>query len=186
MDIYRELFLMQQTYATLFSLTNKIQIKGDTYIDGLTSRQMMAMVAIIHLPEEETTLNNIAKKLGTTKQNVKQLIMIIQQKGFVVMMPSVHDKRSINIKITESGKNIIMSCGEQSLKFFTDVFQHFTTEEMEILWVLLKKMYCFDGEEQDGFEENMNYGSEAGYTKSQEKSIQEFKRLRNIAQNETN
>ncbi|MEH6853772.1 MarR family transcriptional regulator, partial [Priestia megaterium] len=29
MDIYKELFLMQQTYATLFSLANKIQVKGD-------------------------------------------------------------------------------------------------------------------------------------------------------------
>ncbi|MDP4093106.1 MAG: MarR family transcriptional regulator, partial [Bacillota bacterium] len=78
MDIHRELFLMQQTYATLFSLANKIQVKGDKYLEGLTSRQYMTMIAIAHLPENETTLNNIARKLGTTKQSVKQLITIIE------------------------------------------------------------------------------------------------------------
>lgn len=53
----------------------------------------MAMVAIIHLPENETTLNNIAKKLGTTKQSVKQLITNLENKGYVLTVPSQYDKR---------------------------------------------------------------------------------------------
>lgn len=80
MDILREIFLMQQTYATLFSLTNKLQIHGDEYLERLTARQFMAMTAIGHLPENETTLNNIARKLGTSKQSAKQLITIIEKK----------------------------------------------------------------------------------------------------------
>lgn len=56
----RELFLMQQIYGTLFTLANKIQVKGDNYIDIITSRQLMTMMSIVHLPEEETTINNIA------------------------------------------------------------------------------------------------------------------------------
>ena len=108
MNIYRELFLMQQTYATLFSLANKLQVEGDKYFQSLTGRQFMAMVAIIHLPEEETTLNNIAAKLGTTKQSVKQLIEIIEKKGYVITLPSPKDKRAVNVKITESGKQVIL------------------------------------------------------------------------------
>jgi hypothetical protein len=69
--------LSQQIYATLFSLTNKIQGKGDNYLDHLTSRQFMAMMAAIHLSEEEATLNNIARKLGSTFlkkiENVRKL-----------------------------------------------------------------------------------------------------------------
>ena len=43
MDAYKELFLMQQAYATLFSLSNKVQMIGDKYFEDLTSRQYMAM-----------------------------------------------------------------------------------------------------------------------------------------------
>jgi DNA-binding MarR family transcriptional regulator len=153
MDNCRETFLRQQTYATLFSLANKLQIQGDKYLESLTSRQFMAMIAIAHLEEDETTLNNIARKLGTTKQSVKQLITIIEKKGYIVIAPSQKDKRAVNIKITESGKQAMLDCGERGMKFFSDLFKDFTVEEMEILWGLLKKLYRFDGEEQDGFED---------------------------------
>lgn len=156
MNNNREIFLMQQTYSTLFSLANKLQMKGDKYLEKLTSRQFMAMIAISHLQEGETTFNNIARKLGTTKQSLKQMITIIENKGYVVTIPSQKDKRAVNVEVTESGKQVMMECGERGMNFFADVFKDFTTEEMEILWDLLKKLYRFDGQEQDGFEEKAN------------------------------
>lgn len=160
MDDYREIFLMQQTYATLFSLANKIQVKADKYLGAMTSRQIMTMVAIGHLQEGQTTLNNIARKLGTTKQSVKQIITIMERKGYVVTVPSQQDKRAVNVKITEYGKQACMEVSERSIYFFTDVFKDLKTEEIETLWGLLKKLYRFDGEEQDGFEEEGNVGIE--------------------------
>ncbi|MBZ9607141.1 MarR family transcriptional regulator [Clostridium estertheticum] len=184
MDNYRDLFLMQQTYATLFSLNNKLQVQGDKYFESLTSRQFMAMIAIIHLPEDGTTLNNIARKLGTTKQSVKQLITIIENKGYVVTMPSQKDRRAVNVKITESGKQVMMECGEKGMNFFADVFKDFTTKEMEILWNLLKKLYSFNGEEQDGFEEDAGFGGEEELSDDQARALKEFERRRNHSRNE--
>jgi DNA-binding MarR family transcriptional regulator len=157
MDNPRTIFLMQQTYATLFSLANKVQVKGDQYQNKLTSRQLMAMIAIIHLPEGETTLNNIARKLGTTKQSVKQLITLMENHGYLVTVPSQQDKRAVNIQITQTGNQVLVEGFELGMEFFADLFQDFTLEEMETLWSLLKKLYRFDGEEQDGFEEEIAY-----------------------------
>ncbi len=152
----RLLNLMQQTYATLFSVTNRLQIKGDKYLDKLTSRQFMTIMAVLHLPEEETTLNNIAKKLGTTKQNVNTLIGSIEQKGYLTTFPSPRDKRAVNVRITDSGKQVMLECNEKGMDFFADVFAGFTAEDLETLWGLLKKLYVSDGEEQDGFEEDVS------------------------------
>jgi len=41
--LVKELHFMQQSYATLFSVVNKVQIKGDEYLEVLTSRQHMAL-----------------------------------------------------------------------------------------------------------------------------------------------
>lgn len=179
MDNYKSLFLIQQVYATLFSLTNKLQIKGDEYCEQLTSRQLMAMVAIIHLPENETTLNNIAKKLGTTKQSVKQMITILENKGFVLTTPSQYDKRAVNVKITDAGKAAMMVCAEKSMGFFGKLSKDFSIEEMEILWTLLKKLYRFDGEEQDGFEDDAEFDIGEDTQEIQERALNEFKRIRN-------
>ncbi|NRD78530.1 MarR family transcriptional regulator [Bacillus sp. BRMEA1] len=178
MDIYRELFLMQQNFATLFSLANKIQVKGDKSLEILTSRQYMAMLAIGHLPESETTLNNIARKLGTTKQSVKQLITIMENKGYVIVAPSKKDKRAVNIKITKSGKTALLVVAEKGIFFLEELFKKFSTEELETMWGLLKKLYSFDGEEQDGFEEEGNLKIDEDTNELQLKIMKEFERRR--------
>lgn len=178
MDNYREAFLIEQIYATLFSLTNKLQVQGDKYFDKLTSRQLMAIVAIAHLKEDETTLNNIARKLGNTKQSTKQLITVIENKGYVKTVPSKMDKRAVNVTITELGKQVTLECSKKSINFFADLSRDFTTEEMEILWLLLKKLYRFDGEVQDGFEEEAYLETEEDRMERLERNLKEFGKRR--------
>lgn len=69
----------------------------------------MTVLAMLHLPEEETTIVNIAYKLGATMQNVTQLIKSLEKK----------------------------------------------VKELETLWNLLIRLYCFDGAEMDGFEDDV-------------------------------
>ena len=83
MDYNKELHLlhlMQQVYSSLISVSNKLQTTGDKYCVPLTSRQYMTVLAMLHLPEEETTIVNIAYKLGATMQNVTQLIKSLEKK----------------------------------------------------------------------------------------------------------
>lgn len=178
MNIYRELFLMQQTYGTLFSLANKIQVKGDRYLEHLTSRQYMAMVAIAHLPEDETTLNNIARKLGVTKQSVKQLITIMENRGYINVLPSRKDKRAINVTITKTGKEVLLVVAEKGIYFLEELFNKLTTEELETMWILLKKLYSFDGEEHDGFEEQGKLQMDEDNTDLQMRVLKEFETRR--------
>ncbi|RDY22523.1 MarR family transcriptional regulator [Romboutsia maritimum] len=147
---------MQQAFSSLYSVSNKLQIVGDQYCEPLTSRQYMTMLAVLHLPKDETTLINIAKKLGTTKQNVTQLIKSLESKEFVSIIPSKKDKRSVNVCVTDIGMDIMIKCGrEGTINFMADIFKDFTEEEIETLWKLLIKLYRFDGVEMDGFEENI-------------------------------
>lgn len=178
MDNYREIFLMQQIYATLFSLTNKIQGKGDHYMDHLTSRQFMVMMSVVHLSEEDATLNNIARKLGSTKQSVKQMVSILESKGYVRVVPSHKDKRAINVTITDSGKQALLADNEKGILFLEELFSEFSSEELEIIWRLLQKLYRFDGEKQDGFEEQSNLELSDTEVDTQMKVLKEFERRR--------
>ena len=128
MDACQELFLMQQTFSTLFSVTNKLQASGDQFLKKLTVRQIMVMIAMIHLPEDRTTLNSIAKKLGTTKQSVKQLVAAMEKKGVLATAPSETDRRAVNVSITPAGKETLLTYGVLSLDYFADVFHEFSAE----------------------------------------------------------
>ncbi len=117
----------------------------------------MTMIAIIHLPEGDATLNKIAKKLGTTKQSVKQIVSIMAKKGYVTVVPHKRDKRAVNVSITRAGNRALAESNELGTRFFDVLFHEFTSEEMETLWAQLKKLYRFDGQEQDDFEEEVDY-----------------------------
>ncbi|WP_297421091.1 MarR family transcriptional regulator [Clostridium sp.] len=163
MDYDKEFYLlhiMQQAFSSLFSVSNKIQIIGDQHCAPLTSRQYMTMLAILHLPKDETTLINVAKKLGTTKQNVTQLVKSLEKKSFISIMSSQKDKRAVNISLTDQGIDAMIKCGKDvGVNFMADIFKDFTREEIETLWKLLVKLYRFDGVEIDGFEENVQIPS---------------------------
>ncbi|MFR3684545.1 MAG: MarR family winged helix-turn-helix transcriptional regulator [Enterococcus sp.] len=146
------LFLISQTYATLFSVTNKLQAAGDESMRELTTRQLMALIAIAHIPEEEVTLNAIASKLGATKQSTAQIINNLKNKEYLTSEKSKSDARAVNIIITEKGKKVFEEANKQGWMFLQNTFKAFSEEELTQLWTLLKKLYQFDGEDQDGFE----------------------------------
>lgn len=148
-----DLFLIQQVYGTLFSLINKLQISGDHYLGDLTSRQFMTIAALLHLPEDEATINQIARKLGTSKQNANRMIAGMEQSGYLMVTPSKKDKRAANVHLTPAGKETVIQCSEQMIIFMADAFRNLNTSDLETLWSILKKLYAFDGNKQDGFEE---------------------------------
>lgn len=157
MNTEKEEFFSQQALAVLFSVTNKIQVEGDKYLEDLSVRQLMVMVAIIHLPDKEATNINIARMLGTTRQNTMQIISLLVQRGYLETTPNEYDKRALKINITAEGKQMLQECSGRLDSFLSEIFREFTTKEIETLWKLLKKMYRFDGAEHTGFEKNVNY-----------------------------
>lgn len=159
MDFNKEwkiLHTMEQVFATLIATSNKVQMAGDTYCNPLTSRQYMTVLAILHLPEDETTFVNIANKLGTSKQNVTQIVNSLQKKEFVTIAPSPKDKRAINVRVTQAGLDTMVKCAKNvTVDYMADIFKGFTQQELDVLWKLLLKLYGFDGVKMDGFEENI-------------------------------
>ena len=100
------------------------------------------------------SLNNIASKLGSSKQNVNTIVNGMAKKGYLEIVPSKKDKRAVNVKITEKAKKEVGQYSEVSINFLEKIFKDFTLQEIEVLWKLLKRVYEYDGTEQNGFEKN--------------------------------
>ncbi|WP_077611717.1 MarR family winged helix-turn-helix transcriptional regulator [Clostridium sp. Marseille-P2415] len=154
MDLQRDLFFSQYALTALFSVANKLQVRGDQYLGEFTIRQMLAISAIIHAPDGKATINHIARKLGTTKQSVKQIVDVMEKKKYLSVMPSERDKRAVNITITAEGEKAFKTCSESTDVFLADIFHDFTTEDLELLCTFLKKLYSFDGVAPESFNED--------------------------------
>lgn len=79
----------------------------------------------------------------------------------------------------------MVTCSRTGINFMADVFHEFTKDELETLWSLLKKMYRFNGEEQDGFEEDANFMEYEEIDKIKSEALEEFaKRRKRVNKND--
>lgn len=149
-------YYIQQIFATIFYLSNKIQIKGDKLDERITVRQWMVLLAILHLPENEASYSQIADKMGCSKQNVKHLIVNLEKKSYVVLEKNKKDKRAINIKITKDCMEIMKRYYVKGDELMNIMFGDFDNKELETLWKLLKKLATYDGTNWTGYEERVD------------------------------
>jgi DNA-binding MarR family transcriptional regulator len=156
MSATQDLFFAQQVLASLFSVTNKLQMRGDKYLQDLTLRQMLAVQAVAHTPDGKATINHIARKLSVTKQSAKQLVDAMGKKGCLSVAPSERDKRAVDITVTTEGQQVFRACSERTDVFMADIFRDFTTGDLETLCTLLEKLYRFDGAKQDGIQQHID------------------------------
>jgi Transcriptional regulators len=157
LDIAKDLFFAQQTLVRLFSVTNKLQMQGDKYLQDITIRQMLAIPALVHAPDGKATINHLARSMGTTKQSAKQIVDAMERKGYLAVVPSEQDKRAVNVTVTPEGQKAFGICSERTDTFLADIFCKLSAEELETLCTLLQKIYRFDGAEQEHLDGHTGY-----------------------------
>ena len=154
MDMARDLFYAQQAIVALFSVTNKLQMQGDKHLKDLTIRQMLAIPALVHAPDGKANVNNIAKTMGTSKQNAKQIVNALMKKGYLSVEPSVKDKRALQITITAKGKKAFEVCSQRTDEFLANTFSAFSSRDLEVFSNLLDKLYNSDSTEKESIAVN--------------------------------
>jgi DNA-binding MarR family transcriptional regulator len=81
--------------------------KTDTLLDrvlckyGITSKQWLLLLVIFNLFKEPPTIKEAAEEMGSSHQNVKQVALKLQEKGFLQMKKDQNDKRATRLIPTE-------------------------------------------------------------------------------------
>jgi len=167
---------MQQSYNLLFIALNKIQAEADSRLEDLTLRQLMLLIAIVHLDPQEATIVNIASALGTSKQNVNRLVNHMIKAGHLSSKPGQTDKRNVNISITDKGLSVMQKNTINSNKYFLDLFKNFTRTEIKAFRKTLEKLSDYDHTNQKYFQKQVkiDIGKESN---DMEKFLEQIRKL---------
>ncbi|MCL1849605.1 MAG: MarR family winged helix-turn-helix transcriptional regulator [Clostridiales bacterium] len=158
----RMLYLMQQIYVMLTSLTKNFDKLDNKQDKGLTARQFVTVMAIQHAAHGEATMAKVAKMLGTTKQNMNHLIPVLEKKGYLEKTVS-DNGRGTQIQVTDAGVEAILDYAGSGLSILAEVFEGLTESDMETLLQLLQKLYSMDRMEYPCFESSVMQLIEAEY-----------------------
>lgn len=85
----------------LFSaFENRFQTVADSFFEEVTWKQFFAIICI-NLCKETPTINELSEIMASSHQNVKQILIKLEKKGFVQMIADERDKRKQRIFLTK-------------------------------------------------------------------------------------
>lgn len=119
-------------FGMLFIISNKLQAMGDTFYEEITMKQWMVFAMIQIFGEENPTLNEIAEVVGSSHQNVKQIVLKLNQRGYVEMYSDPVDKRKTRVLITEKGEELKEKYDDKQQTFMKNLYQNVDLEELKI------------------------------------------------------
>ncbi len=127
-------------FGMIFLLSTKLETMGNTFLGELTTKQWFLMLTLTNFFETPPTLSQLAKQMGTSHQNTKQLALKLQEKGFLSIEKDDQDNRALRIVPTEKIEEYVKNREEKDHKFIEDFFGVLTEAEIEDLDKILLKM----------------------------------------------
>jgi DNA-binding MarR family transcriptional regulator len=91
----------QYIFGCLLLLSNKLQLLGDKITGALTLKQWFLLNMIHNMKQKSPNIIEIARVIGTSRQNVSKMIAILEKKGMVKLDSSEMDHRAVNVTLTQ-------------------------------------------------------------------------------------
>lgn len=139
-DVVAEMDGRYALFGLLFALQNRLQAVGDTFYDEITCKQFFLMACMNLFQGEAPTVQDLAQVMGSSHQNVKQILNKLEQKGFVSVEPDEEDRRKLRISLTEYAAVMAEKYRLKEEEFMDGLFEGVSQEEAKQAFFILSKM----------------------------------------------
>lgn len=123
----------------LSAFDNRYQASADKFFKEITWKQFFAIICI-NICKENPTINELAEVMGSSHQNVKQILLKLEKKGFVAMVPDEKDKRKQKIILTKKCSEFCEKNEESSMAIIGRIFNGISEEQVVTTIQTIKKM----------------------------------------------
>ena len=106
----------------LSAFENRFQAMADNMMKEISWKQFFAIICI-NMCKEPPTLKDLSDVLGSSHQNVKQILLKLESKGFVEFQEDAGDKRKQRIVLTKKCQNFCEKNNDMSIKIMAKMFE---------------------------------------------------------------
>jgi DNA-binding MarR family transcriptional regulator len=107
---------------------------------NLTTKQWLLTIVVENTFDHYPTIKEVAKSMGSSHQNVKQVALKLEQKGFIALEKDPQDGRVTRIRLTDAVASFGQASQEKSEVFTKKLFQNITPQELATTRSALAKM----------------------------------------------
>lgn len=114
----------------LSAFDNRFQAMADKTIKEISWKQFFAIICI-NMCKEKPTLRELADIMGSSHQNVKQILLKLEKKGFVNVVLDERDKRKQRIELTEYCMEFCKKNNEVRSQIIMNMFEGVSQEQLQ-------------------------------------------------------
>lgn len=114
----------------LSAFDNRFQAMADKVMKEISWKQFFAIICI-NLCKENPTINELAEILGSSHQNVKQILLKLEKKGFVSIYTDTGDRRKQRIKLTDYCRTFCNKNEEITSQVLDQMFEGVSKEQQQ-------------------------------------------------------
>ncbi|MCR4989434.1 MAG: MarR family transcriptional regulator [Lachnospiraceae bacterium] len=126
----------------LSAFDNRYQAAADAFFKEITWKQFFTIICI-NLCKEAPTINDLSDVMGSSHQNVKQILLRLEKKGFVATVADDKDKRKQRIVVTDAARTFLNendNNGEQSQYIIGRIFDGISEKDLKTTIQTIIKM----------------------------------------------
>jgi DNA-binding MarR family transcriptional regulator len=135
----------EYVFGSILLVSNKIQVWGDNIISDLTLKQFFLLVLISKMENKNPTLNEISEFSGTSRQNVKKMLELLDEKKYIKIKKSKTDARALNVSLLKKTYDYFISNETKGAQAVNSLFSAISNEELSITSKTLEKLLLFLG-----------------------------------------
>lgn len=117
--------------GVLSAFDNRYQAKADSFFEDISWKQFFVIICI-NLCKNPPTIKELAEITGSSHQNVKQILIKLEKKGYIQTLSDETDKRKQRIVLTEKTRTFCESHDEESEKIVHGIFAGIDPQEIAI------------------------------------------------------
>jgi len=113
-------------YASIFALSNKLQVLGDAFDKNITIKQWLFILGVSKF-SEPPTVSEVAKFIGYSRQNAKRIAVALDERGYIAISKDKNDARALRITLTQKCTEYFAKRSQRELEFLDKLFTGFET-----------------------------------------------------------
>lgn len=115
----------------LSAFDNRFQAVADKAMGEVSWKQFFAIICI-NMCREKPTIRELADIMGSSHQNVKQILLKLERKGFISLCPDPQDRRKQRIELTDYCGEFCRKNDEMSSRIMKTMFDGIPEEQLMV------------------------------------------------------
>ncbi len=126
-------------FALLGAFANRMQAFGDTVFEEVTWKQWFVLLGT-SVFAGAPSVSEIAGFVGTSHQNVKQLLLRLQSIGMIRLEKDPKDQRRTLAHLTDKAEAFERKYRKHSMQFMDDLFKDISPDDLAVARQVLHRM----------------------------------------------